>query len=423
MMSSFVLKDNSKVEKIHDHEIIKRLVNKDLSELEEDGVIIFPQQLSDSVDLAKDHYIFETKNKQVWASNVVGILSHGDDDIRITSRFTENDSEDYFLQHMLQTVLNYNVVNTKTLSSRETSYYDLLVLLFPYYLNQAMKKGMYKEYVTRDYNDANIKGPIDIARHLKHNIPFMGNVAYRTREFSYDNAVTELIRHTIEKIQQTYALSLFSDTETKQHVRAIKQVTSSYSRIDRDVIIQKNIENPVKHGYYEEYTVLQMLCISILTERKVGFGRDDTRVNGIIIDVSWLWEEYIWKVTEWKHYGRKNHLPHLNLFSIPKSGPRYPDFSLESIPIDTKYKKNLDTRNDYNQMTTYMHIMSAEKGIFLQPSKDESGEESLGQLAGLGGEMFTYKFKVPQDCVNFEEFQERIKEVESTLKSLKLLPI
>ena len=71
-------------------------------------------------------------------------------------------------------------------------------------------------------------------------------------------------------------------------------------------------------------------------------------------------------------------------------------------------------------MTTYMHIMSAEKGIFLQPSINESGKKLIGKLAGLGGKMFTYKFKVPQYCVTFEEFQEKIKEVESTLKSLKL---
>lgn len=425
MMRSFVLKDNNEVqldgyEEVKEHPIINHLVDKNLSELEQDGIIIFPQQLSDSVDLTNENLIFETRSKEVWTGNVVGLLSDGEDDIRITSRFTEDSSEDYFLRHMLQTVLNYNVINTKILSSKETSYYDLLVFLFPYYLNQAMKKGLYKEYVTRDYNDANIKGPIDIARHLKQNVPFMGSIAYRAREFSYDNSITQLIRHTIEKTQQNYDMLLFNESVTKEHVRSIKQATSSYSRVNRDVVIQKNIENLVKHGYYEEYTALQTLCISILTEQKVGFGRDDKRVNGIIIDVSWLWEEYIWKVTDWKHYGRKTHLPHLNLFSDPKGAPRYPDFSLGKMPIDTKYKKKLDTRNDYNQMTTYMHIMSAEKGIFLQPSINESGKKLIGKLAGLGGKMFTYKFKVPQYCVTFEEFQEKIKEVESTLKSLKL---
>ncbi|MEX1474644.1 guanosine 5'-monophosphate oxidoreductase, partial [Enterococcus sp. C84] len=84
------------------------------------------------------------------------------------------------------------------------TYYDLLVFLFPYYLNEAMRKGIYKEYVKREYNNANIKGAVDVAKHIRSNVPFVGKVAYRTREFSYNNHLTQLIRHTIEKIQNEY---------------------------------------------------------------------------------------------------------------------------------------------------------------------------------------------------------------------------
>ena len=49
-----------------------------------------------------------------------------------------------------------------------------------------------------------MRGTIDINRHLKLNLPFNGRVAYRTREFSHDNHVTELIRHTIEYISKPY---------------------------------------------------------------------------------------------------------------------------------------------------------------------------------------------------------------------------
>ncbi|MFQ6345805.1 5-methylcytosine restriction system specificity protein McrC, partial [Enterococcus faecium] len=110
-------------------------------------------------------------------------------------------------------------------------------------------------------------------------------------------------------------------------------------------------------SYYEEYSALQQICIQILSEEKSGFGSDKNQIHGIIIDVSWLWEEYIGKVTGWKHYGRDKGLATMHLFQEPNRSPRYPDFTFNNIPIDTKYKKHLDTRNDYNQLVTYIHIM------------------------------------------------------------------
>lgn len=416
------VKDNSSIEELSDHQIVRSLANRDLSVLEEENFLIFPEQVSDSADLNDDNFIFTQRNGATRTCNIVGILSDGHDELRINSRFSEVGEEDYFLRYMLQKVLNYNVVNNKLGSSNEMSYYDLLVFLFPYYLNISLSKGVYKEYVNKKYNDANIKGPIEISRHIRNNLPFLGKVAYRTREFSYDNKITELIRHTIEKIQLDYEFILLNE-ETKESVRTIKRITSDYSRFDRQRVIQENISNPVKHGYFTEYGILQRLCIQILNEKKTGFGNDENKVHGIIIDVAWLWEEYIWNITGWKHYGIRKDLATLNFYSQPSSDSqqrRYPDFEAEGIPIDTKYKRNLDKRNDYNQLATYIHIMSSKKGGFLQPSQSESGYLKLGNIAGFGGELFSYKFGIPQDYIDYDDFVEQIKIIEEELKSFRL---
>lgn len=414
------LYDNSQVrETLTKHPIIADLVNKDLSSLYKENFIIFPQQLAQSKDLDSDNYIFQSRNGNTWACNVVGVLSNGTDELRINSRFSNKEThEDFFLRYMLQKVLNYNVIDNKLSSSNEMSYYDLLVFLFPHYLNEALLKGVYKKYVKKKYNDANIKGPIDVARHIRKNIPFLGKVSYHTREFSYDNNVTELIRHTIEKIYNEYEFLLNRNEYTKENVRTIKQVTDTYSRLDRFDVLQSNILNPVKHGYFEEYSALQRLCIQILSEEKAGFGNNDEQVHGIIIDVAWLWEEYIGKVTEWKHYGRRSDLLTMQLFEEPKTSPRYPDFVCNNIPIDTKYKKNIDKRNDYNQITTYIHIMQSLKGGFLQPTDkfEENGYSTIGLLNGYGGEVFTYKFFIPQTAEDYPIFIERISRIEDDLK-------
>jgi 5-methylcytosine-specific restriction endonuclease McrBC regulatory subunit McrC len=421
-MSSFTLEDNSAIDEFESHSIVTKLANKDLATLDKENFIIFPQQLKDSDDLDQDNYIFQQRNGKTRTCNIVGIIGDGQDEFHINSRFSKNDRRNYFLRYMIQQVLNYNVVNNKLNQSQEVSYYDLLVFLFPYYLNKALAKGVYKEYVQRQYNDANIKGPLDIARQIKNNIPFVGKVAYRTREFSYDNNITELIRHTVEKIQLEHNFLLLSSETIKENVRLINQITNSYSRMDRVNIVQNNILNPVKYGYFKEYDELQRLCIQILTEEKIGFGDDGSQVYGIIIDVAWLWEEYICKITGWKHYGRKEELATKNLFQklgIENQQHRYPDFEDNGIPIDTKYKRNIDKRNDYNQLATYIHIMKASKGVFLQPTdnSDMQGLNLLGELYG-GGEMFSYKFFVPQNYKTYLDFKKQIQEIENNLKVL-----
>lgn len=425
-MAIYILKDNSKLDSDFpvNHKIISELANKDLSVLTEENFIVFPQQLRDSKDLDKDHYIFEKRNGETWSANVVGILSDGTDEIRINSRFSKSSVKDYFLRYMLQTVLNYNVIDHTTTSSQESSYYDLLAFLFPYYLNEAMRKGIYKEYVKRKYNDANVKGPIDIARHLKKNIPFVGKVAYSTREFSLDNSVTQLIRHTIEKIEVEKSFILAHNENIKENLRNIKQVTNSYSRMNRQDVIEQNVLSPVKHGYFEEYAALQQICIQILKEEKVGFGKNSNKVNGIIVDVAWLWEEYIWKITGWRHYGRRKGLDTMNFYEEVKNDSqqhRYPDFVCGTIPVDTKYKKHIDKRNDYNQLTTYIHLMSTTKGGFLQPTNklSNSGYTELGTLFG-GGDLFAYKLYIPQEYTDYADFQKQMKIEEEKLKQFNI---
>lgn len=422
-----MLYDNEVInDSLTEHPIIKKLINHDLKSLDRQKFIIFPQHINESNDLKEDNMIFQSRNGKIWTCNVVGIFSGSKDELRINSRFSNRTiNEDYFLRYMLQKVLNYNVIEDSISSSEKMSYYNMLIFLFPYYLEEAMRKGVYKEYVKRQYNNTNISGTIDVARHVRSNIPFIGNVAYRTREFSYDNKLTQLVRHTIEKIQNEYQYILNNNDSIKKYVSLIKQTTTTYSKLKRFEVLQSNIMHPIRHSYYAEYAALQRLCIQILSEEKSGFDSDHQQIHGIIIDISWLWEEYIGKVTGWKHYGRNKELATINLFQNSRRSPRYPDFSVGNLPIDTKYKKNLDTRNDYNQMTTYIHIMNKEKkgkirGGFIQPTSEvnpeKHGYKKLGILCGFGGEMFTYKFFIPQEASSYSEFLNRIRIVEEELK-------
>ncbi|WP_422059058.1 5-methylcytosine restriction system specificity protein McrC, partial [Staphylococcus gallinarum] len=130
-----------------------------------------------------------------------------------------------------------------------------------------MSKGLFKEYNRNEYNNDNLKGTIDIQRHIKNNTPFVGNIAYSQREFSYDNYIIQLIRHTIEFIKKRKeSKGILSSVKTE--VQEIREVTTSYNHRDRNKVIMFNNKRPIRHAYYKEYRELQKLCLTILQQHK-----------------------------------------------------------------------------------------------------------------------------------------------------------
>ena len=79
--------------------------------------------------------------------------------------------------------------------------------------------------------------------HLKKNVPFMGSIAYTTREFTYDNPLMQLIRHTIEYIKNQKGFGVLLDSN-RENMTEITRVTSSYKLADRPKIIRMNKINP-----------------------------------------------------------------------------------------------------------------------------------------------------------------------------------
>ena len=191
-----------------------------LMEDESCDVLVWPNSFNEGYEELKDQTIFRITEKDrktidsITTNNVVGFIGvgsgHNKYDIRIHSRFSstkrnnKNVVDDYFLYYMLEKAMgiHVNMPSFKTSADSKESIIDLLSLFFPRLLKEALSQGMYKKYVYHEYNDANIRGVVDVNRHIRLNIPANGKIAYRTREFCYDNNVTQLIRHTIEFIRR-----------------------------------------------------------------------------------------------------------------------------------------------------------------------------------------------------------------------------
>ena len=392
------------------------LLDRTLDNLsQEDNIFIFPNDLKNSPDLDEDQKILEIVNQKIKTGNVIGFLGCGQERLTISSRFSRK-SDDYFLHYLLQKVLNINLTSLDVGLSREERLYQLLIYLFPKYLEAAIRKGLYKEYQRFSHNDSHIKGVIDVVNHLKKNLPFTGNIAYTTREFTYDNPMMQLIRHTIEYIKNQKSLGRGIIYTNRENITEIIRVTPSYKQADRAKIIRLNQTKPLRHAYFREYRKLQELCLMILNREKHGFGYQEQKIHGILFDVAWLWEEYVHTLLpkDFIHPRNRDKTDGISVFSN-RERKVYPDFydRERKIVLDAKYKKLELTekginRDDLFQLISYAYILQAEKAGLIFPSIDQTVSSEIGKVEGYGILLKKWSIQIPQKTSSYSEFYEMI---------------
>lgn len=276
------------------------IADKTIAELcrENENLLIFPYSIESSDDRIGESSVMSILNTddpekvRISTGNVMGFIGVGNLQIKIKSRFDKG-RDDFLLHYMLQKVLSFNLFDLSHNNEQE-DVFDFIMFMFPYFLKAAMRQGVYREYQNFRHNDANLKGTIDVGRHIARNIPFVGNIAYSTREYSHDNNMTELIRHTIEFMKtKKYGQAVLNiDRETIENVNSIVEHTPLYNKSDRNCNISKNLRLKT-HPYYTEYRPLQTLCLQILRMEEVKYGESDEEICGILFDGAWLWEEYV----------------------------------------------------------------------------------------------------------------------------------
>lgn len=416
------------------------VLNQSMERLVEQGVIVFPEFLRESEDIDRDHMLLATCNSQIKTGNVMGFIGLEKERLVIESRFSIGEN-DYLFQYLLEKVLDIpNIINLDTEMNNKEKIINLLMFIFPYYLKKAMRKGIYKTYIKKSYNDANLKGSLDILKHIKRNTPFLGKIAYTQREFSYDNDMTQLIRHTIEYMKnQKHSYSLLK--KVTDEVSTMIRATESYSQFDRINVIISNKKKPIRHAYYSEYRELQRICLMILQNQSHQIGTGQDKIHGLLFDGAWLWEEYINSLIgeQFYHPMNKGGNGAQRLFSDErevKQGLIYPDFighdNFVGIIADAKYKpiENIGNK-DYLQVLAYMFRFRANEGYYFYPEKQEKAPMTLylnqgntyekNVQARLDIKIVKQGLKIPSSARNYAEFKELMKNAENEfLNSINL---
>lgn len=382
------------------------------------------------------HSIIDEDTVRIMTGNVMGYIGAGNVQMKIRSRF-DNGGHDFFLHYMLEKVFHVNLINLPH-GNAGARILDILYLMFPYFLKKAVKQGILRQYVNKSCNDSTLKGTIDIPRHIRQNIPFLGKVAYTSHEYSIDNSLTQLVRHTIEHIRnRPIGKAILHDGENRKAVQEIVYATPSYNAEERSKIIRIN-NRPVAHPYYTEYGELKKICLQILTHSKMSYKEGKPTIHGILFDGAWLWEEYVHTIlTDFEHPRNDKGEGGIRLFAADEDENEaftrsrrkiYPDFYKKDengtyqCILDAKYKKQDEKgicREDLYQVISYMHTTECKLGGYIYPyqPKDNVTPYREYSLAGLGGTVFSFPVIIPQS-EKYEDFRKSMEGIEDKIREL-----
>ena len=400
---------------------IKQFADIPISNLctkENANLLVFPDEIDYYGEEIGMKSICHLSDSTLETGDVMGFVGYNDTSLTIRSRFAKEGANDNFLHYMLKEVFAINFFDLKHSVSKDNAL-ELFMYLFPYHLCQALRQGLFKQYQTRTYNNADVRGVIDVSKHIRKNIPFGGNIAYKTREFAYDNEVTQLIRHTIEFIRkQPIGKSILKGKEIEDCVATIIEATPSYTPSELINIINKNLK-PLQHPYYTKYRRLQQVCLQILRRKGLKYGEGKNKVFGLLFSGSWLWEEYLGRLLQksYKHY-YKNKGRKFNLFEKPYYQQIVPDYiqwtSNGKTPIavaDAKYIK-LDTGSNYGEekataiyykTITYMYHLGVSKGFLFYPSSTTDHADEM-KITNTDSYIIKQPLRIPDGDISFNNF-------------------
>lgn len=410
---------------------LSAIANKNLLDLQNENpdLLVFPHSFGKYQDDVEKTRVFSLDNKNLTTYNLMGFIGRNSTQLTISSRFAKDENNDYFLHYMLQKVFSIYLLKFDQTPNSE-NIWDFLLYLFPYYLKKAYSQGIYKAYKKEQYNDTNVKGSIDVKCHILRNIPFTGKIAYTTREHSYNNNLTQLIRHTIEHIRtHPYGSSILTgDSELRDIVSKFIFVTNkTYKSNSRQRVIAANLKS-VTHPYFTEYSALQKICLKILRHEKITFGKEKDKVYGLLFDGAWLWEEYLNTILKASFIHPENKTGKHKHLLFENFQPIYPDFiskgkpksvgDAKYIPLDRQqsYSENSEKATSiYYKTIAYMYRFSSNIGFLIFPSQGTSFcetyriKETKGRLEKIG-------LAIPQTAENFKEYINRMKVNEEELR-------
>lgn len=357
---------------------------------------------------------------EYWTQQYIGLLQITSDgtkeEVFIRSRFDNESCE--FSKYILNKALGLkaNILQNVEPSVGRGEILDLiLAIIFTMQIARAYRKGIYRRYRTYENNDSKLKGRIDVARHIRLNPIFNGNIAYSSREYTADNDMNRMILTAYTSLQKRQPGRMRELEKkyapVKDFISQLKNIMQPASRQEARKLVQKE-RKKITHAVYSDWESVRKTAILILKYMGIAPEDDGTNVNGILINMNYIWERYLVQIVKEK-IENKYQIEGKKSFGIffpndqSNESPRelklqpgelklQPDLVISDkdeplLIIDAKYKNEWENvasdklgkpdREDCFQIMSYMYRAKCKFGGIFCPQTKVRDESDNGKMS------------------------------------------
>lgn len=271
------------------------------------------------------HKYFTLDWKDLKAKQYCGILNFNDQDFYILPKIANRNDEknlNIFI-YMLMYAYDVKLSNEQIAScaNEEHTILEVFVQMFANGLLQELKKGLYKEYLTKQDNLPVLKGKYLINENLKYN--FTKNKIYcEYDEFSENNSLNQFFLYAVKYLQKFV-----------KDKKLLKQCELIFDEIEYKQVDINRLETINFNRLNVRFKISFEIALLLLRQFIPLFNQDKNSF-AFLFDMNILFEKFIARmVKELDSNAKIQNQDNFNDLILK------PDIILKNQIIDTKYKK------------------------------------------------------------------------------------
>lgn len=280
------------------------------------------------------HKYFTLDWKDLKAKQYCGILNFDNQDFYILPKISNHNDEqnlNIFI-YMLMYAYDVKLSNEQIAScaNQEHTILEVFVQMFAINLLNELKKGLYKEYLTKQDNLPVLKGKYLINENLKYN--FTKNKIYcEYDEFSSNNSLNQFFLYAVKYLQKFV-----------RDKKLLKQCELIFDEIEYKSVDINRVETINFNRLNVRFKTSFEIAL-LLLRQSIPLFHKDKKSFAFLFDMNVLFEKFIARMAkELDNNGKIQNKDNFGDLTLK------PDIILKNQIIDTKYKK-LDSLNDIKQ--------------------------------------------------------------------------
>lgn len=352
------------------------------------------------------HKYFTLDWKDLKAKQYCGILNFNDQDFYILPKIANRNDEknlNIFI-YMLMYAYDVKLLNENTSLSenlKSNNILEVFVQMFANGLLQELKKGLYKEYLTKQDNLPVLKGRYLINENLKYN--FTKNKIYcEYDEFSENNSLNQFFLYAVKYLQK-----FVKDKKLlKQCELIFDEVEYKSVDINRVETINFNRLNVRFKTSFEIALLLLKQSIPLFNQDKKSFA--------FLFDMNVLFEKFIARmVKELDNNAKIQNQDNFGDLTLK------PDIILENQIIDTKYKKikSIEDIKQSDKLQAFAYGINYNVGnvMLLYPKYKDNTDDKI-----ILGKESIVNLRIKTIYLGFDrnEYKEYIEEIKERIGNL-----